>query len=184
MKLLFCDRCLSVVQLLHIVWQTCVCKTCGGQYNPDSLTATIGGKCRVFGIANPFFWDTFPKDVTALPDFRKRWGYAQQQSECWWGEYEGDWQLLRIKNALGPVPKDWAARVRKLVPGGQLYAWRVKGKRFPESNPAASIKELFDRVGRPVPEGFAVGHEYEGQATVVCVRWHGGRWITEKRSTV
>jgi len=66
------------------------------------MTATLGGEARVFGVGNPFFEYLYP----FLEEKGKRamWKklYGHELGDCWWGEYEGDNQILRIQDAKGP----------------------------------------------------------------------------------
>jgi hypothetical protein len=99
-----------------------MCLRSGGQYTPDSETAVIGGKGKVFGIPNPFFREAYmasPEKIAALrAKYNDLW-----KTEVWWGEYAGDWQLIRVKNPLGPVPHDWFKRVRKLKLSGGVKGY-------------------------------------------------------------
>lgn len=104
MKLLFCPACHDTFGLRAEQWRRCVCGASGGQYNRDKETATIGGKARVFGIGNPFF---FPTWLAKTEDERQalRASYYQRDQDCWWGESPdtpGDVQLFRIPDAAGP----------------------------------------------------------------------------------
>jgi hypothetical protein len=101
MKLLFCDHCGDVVAIRMCEWRKCMCGHLGGQYNEDSVTATIGGVGRVFGIANPFFELKFIT-MTADEKFAMRHTAGYGSQDCWWGDYKGDTQLLRIKSPAGP----------------------------------------------------------------------------------
>lgn len=103
MKLLWCDDCHDVVALRVDRWRTCICGAVGGQYNYDGVTATIGGKGRVIGIGNPFLMlDWQSKTEKERNAIRKKYYTPGQKSDCWWGEYAGDQQLLRIEHAHGP----------------------------------------------------------------------------------
>ncbi len=112
MKLIYCDNCHDVVRLIPDKWRLCECKQSGGQYNLDFATATIGGKARVFGIANPFF-DKIYQDLTEFGKvkYRKDKGYGDGKvtqfgtTDCWWGEFDGDLQIFRIEDAKGPKLK-------------------------------------------------------------------------------
>lgn len=102
MKLLFCPLCHDVQGLILPKWRICLCGKSGGQYNVDGMTATLGGEARVFGVGNPFFEYLYP----FLEELgkRKMWKkyYGHELGDCWWGEYEGDNQILRILSAEGP----------------------------------------------------------------------------------
>jgi len=103
MKLLFCPLCRDVRGLHYAEWRKCLCGESGGQYNEDNVTATIGGAARVFGIANPFFNELFPiLETWQVEIVRKKWGYDDRRGECWWGEFGGDQQIMRIPSADGP----------------------------------------------------------------------------------
>lgn len=123
MKLIFCPECQDVFRLTSN-WRMCMCSQSGGQYD-DRICATIGGKARVFGIANPFFsldylaaiareepikilaYDTNGKPIysdstSRLQTYREEHGYGSSKSDVWWGEFDGDTQITRIKDADGP----------------------------------------------------------------------------------
>jgi len=101
MKLLFCPDCYDVQGLIQPEWRTCYCKNSGGQYNADGMTATLGGRARVFGVGNPFFDYLYPflEDEGRKKVRRKFYGH---DFDAWWGEYEGDVQIFRISRSLGP----------------------------------------------------------------------------------
>ena len=101
MKLIYCPDCRDVVQLKS-TWHTCSCKHSGGVYNTDGLTATIGGQAKVFGIANPFFRSGWT-DLSLEERQRERpYWCAPAEGDCWWGEYAGDKQVMRVASAQGP----------------------------------------------------------------------------------
>lgn len=104
MKLLFCPACHDAFSLRPEQWRRCRCGASGGQYNRDKETATIGGRARVFGVGNPFF---FPTWLAKTDNERQalRASYYQRSQDCWWGESPdtpGDVQLFRIADAAGP----------------------------------------------------------------------------------
>lgn len=102
MKLLFCPDCHDVHGLIMQEWRMCLCGASGGQYNRDGMTATLGGKARVFGVGNPFFNELYPfLDVEGKRKMRAQF-YGQPDTDAWWGEYEGDQQIFRIVDAKGP----------------------------------------------------------------------------------
>lgn len=93
----------------------CTCGSSGGQYNPDHVSAVIGGKARVFGIGNPFFTESWPH----IPETERMMrridaGYTQDRTDCWWGEYEGDKQIERIESSTGPNP-NWIAHLQAIA---------------------------------------------------------------------
>ena len=100
MKLLFCSDCHDVHELITNVWRKCLCGKSGGQYNRDGMTATIGGRARVFGVGNTFFNELYP---LLGPDGKKtvREKYFGQETDAWWGEYPGDQQIFRVRLADG-----------------------------------------------------------------------------------
>lgn len=102
MKLLFCPDCHDVHGLVMQEWRMCLCGASGGQYNRDGMTATVGGKARVFGVGNPFFNELY--SFLAVEGKRKvrQAFYGQPDTDAWWGEYDADQQILRIKDANGP----------------------------------------------------------------------------------
>lgn len=83
-----------------------MCGASGGQYNRDGITATIGGQAKVFGIGNPFFDPLYPyiQDTDLSHGLKKMQKdlYGHTKGDCWWGEYEGDQQIIRIASAKGP----------------------------------------------------------------------------------
>lgn len=96
MKLINCLECKDVVRLIHTKWRNCECGKSGGQYNDDLITATIGGKCRVFGIPNTFFYDEFYYLTDEGKEwYRKKIGYGS--TDAWYGETKGDKQIFRIE---------------------------------------------------------------------------------------
>ena len=101
MKLIYCMNCKDVVKLAKDKWRKCECGNSGGQYNSDNLTATIGGLVKVLGIANPFFQEPFSYlTKTGQEAFRLMSGYSK--NDCWWGEFSGDLQIVRITSPNGP----------------------------------------------------------------------------------
>lgn len=102
MKILYCQICGDVLGLLGQEWRKCVCGDSGGQYNADCMTATVGGKARVFGVGNPFFSELYPYTTPETrKEMRKRF-YGQPDTDAWWGEYPGDVQIFRIQSPDGP----------------------------------------------------------------------------------
>lgn len=103
MKLIHCKKCHDVVRLIHTKWRMCECKTCGGQYNDDLMSATVGGDCDVIGIPNPFF-DEINKYLIeengGKDYYRKKHGWGPQ--DIWYGGGPGDLQIHRISSAKGP----------------------------------------------------------------------------------
>jgi hypothetical protein len=122
MKLIYCPVCDDIFRLVTYEWCCCRCGRSGGQYNADNLTAVIGGKGKVFGIPNPFFFEGYmaaPEDIIRL-----RHKYNDQWiTDIWWGEYAGDWQLIRVNNPLGPIPTNWFKRVEKLKKAGGVKGY-------------------------------------------------------------
>ena len=105
MKLLFCPICHDVLGLLDLHWRTCICGCSGGQYNPDGMTATIGGMGKVFGVGNPFFNDLYPfLENKGKREMRQKF-YGQPDSDCWWGDYPGERQIFHIQDPTGPRVK-------------------------------------------------------------------------------
>jgi hypothetical protein len=101
MKLLFCPDCHDAHELIPDEWRMCLCGASGGQYNADGMTATIGGRARVFGVGNTFFNELYPL-LGAEAKKMVRQKYFGQETDAWWGEYKGDQQIFRIKSAKGP----------------------------------------------------------------------------------
>ena len=100
MKLLRCPNCNDVIRLVHIEWRTCECGGCGGQYNKDLMSATIGGKCDVIGLSNLFFNEDFRKKTwEEKVEFRKEINHYP--AEIWFGEMQGDNQIIRIEDPKG-----------------------------------------------------------------------------------
>jgi hypothetical protein len=122
MKLLYCPVCDDVVRLIDSEWRMCMCHRSGGQYNLDSLTAVIGGKGKVFGIPNPIFSEAYMAGPKVIESLRKKYDDSWI-TEVWWGEYKGDWQLIRVKNPMGPIPRNWEKRVRKLKESGGVSGY-------------------------------------------------------------
>ncbi len=116
MKLIHCPACGDVVGLTVDTWRQCLCGASGGQYNLDQVTATIGGMAQPFGIDNAFLERTDGKP----PEVR-------QGTNCWWGEYPGDVQILRIESAEGPRLE---VLVRPVREDGHNEVWVVDGRPF------------------------------------------------------
>lgn len=102
MKLLYCPLCHDVMGLIQQEWRTCLCGASGGQYNADGMTATIGGRVRIFGVGNPFFNELYPYLESEGKRKMRVDMYGQPDTDAWWGEYEGDQQLFRIAKGTGP----------------------------------------------------------------------------------
>ncbi len=101
MKLIRCKVCNDVVRLVAKKWRMCDCGKSGGQYNKDMMSATVAGECDIVGISNLFFDDEFRKlSEKEKVKFRKKINH--HWCEIWYGEMEGDEQILRIKNPKGP----------------------------------------------------------------------------------
>lgn len=101
MKLLYCPECKDVKRLVADEWRLCKCGKSGSQYNEDHVTATVGGIAKVFGIGNPFFSDEFNNmTIKEKRKFRKKY-YGQPDTDCWWGDYDGEQQLFHIKSPMG-----------------------------------------------------------------------------------
>lgn len=101
MKLIYCPICGDVVRLIESRWRLCACRVSGGQYNMDMTTATVGGHARVFGIGNPFFNELF-QYLDDEGKARMRKDLYGRETDCWWGEWEGDVQIFRVESAEGP----------------------------------------------------------------------------------
>lgn len=93
MKALYCPSCHDMFALQLREWKDCSCGECGGQYNQDTITATILGKAKVLGIPNDFLKND-PKDA--------------KKGEIWFGGFEGDNQIMKRKS------------VRKIYPHNQV----------------------------------------------------------------
>tara|TARA_R110001592_G_scaffold3431_1_gene19307 strand:- start:1242 stop:1724 length:483 start_codon:yes stop_codon:yes gene_type:complete len=93
MKLIRCKKCNDVVRLVHTDWRQCDCKSSGGQYNEDNISATVGGDCEVIGIRNDWI-DASEKDRE-----------DGELNTIVQGEYEGDVQIHRIESGDGPKLK-------------------------------------------------------------------------------
>lgn len=81
----------------------CECKSTGGQYNADLMSATLGGDCDVIGIPNPFF-DEINKYLIeengGKQFYRDKFGWGKQ--DIWYGGGPNDLQIHRITSAKGP----------------------------------------------------------------------------------
>lgn len=103
MKILACPNCKDVFGLLGKEWRVCVCGESGGQYNTDLMTATLGGRARVFGVGNLFFNELFPYlTEEGKQKARPKVGGYSGPNDCWWGEFPGDVQIFRIDSPSGP----------------------------------------------------------------------------------
>lgn len=103
MKLIHCKKCHDVVRLIHTKWRMCECKSTGGQYNADLMSATIGGGADVIGIPNPFF-DEINKYLIeengGKQFYRDKHGWGTQ--DIWYGGGKGDKQVCHIASPKGP----------------------------------------------------------------------------------
>jgi hypothetical protein len=161
MKLIYCPVCDDVFRVVSHEWRVCMCGRSGGQYNPDNLTSTVGGKAKVFGIPNPFFSETYmapPEDIIRLRHkYNDTW-----ITDIWWGEYKGDWQIIRVNNPQGPVPSNWYSRVKKLKESGGAKGYDTpyeKQTRQNWRNQALMRKRVVD-LGRSLWNKWA--HLWEG----------------------
>ena len=103
MKLIHCKKCHDVVRLVHTKWRVCECKSVGGQYNEDLMSATIGGDADVLGIPNPFFDEVFKyliEENGGRDYYRKSHGWGKQ--DIWYGGGPGDLQIMIINSPKGP----------------------------------------------------------------------------------
>ncbi len=103
MKLIHCKKCHDVVRLVHTKWRMCECKSIGGQYNSDLMSATVGGNCDVIGIPNPFFDEVnkyLIEENGGKQFYRDKFGWGKQ--DIWYGGGPGDLQIHRISSAKGP----------------------------------------------------------------------------------
>jgi hypothetical protein len=113
----------------------CECKSCGGQYNVDLMTATVGGDCDILGIPNPFFDETFKyliEENGGREWYRKKHGWGSQ--DIWYGGGPGDLQIHRIKSAKGPRLKITVTKVDKTHTKSTIHDKRdylIDGKRLP-----------------------------------------------------
>jgi hypothetical protein len=137
MKLLFCSDCHDIKGLVKQEWRTCMCGKSGGQYNKDGLTATIGGAARVFGIGNPFFNDLYPFLESVGKKKMQQAFYGHTDGDAWWGEYDGDEQIFRIRDSKGPALK---LSVREMederlmvISVTDKRVWSLAGGKKPES---------------------------------------------------
>lgn len=132
MKLIYCPVCDDVFRLIDTEWRICQCGRSGGQYTPDSETACIGGIGKVFGIPNPFFSEAYMAPPQIIKGLREKYNNLWS-TEVWWGEYKGDWQLIRVSNPMGPVPRNWEKQIRKLKEAGGVKGYnRAKENRLRE----------------------------------------------------
>jgi len=151
MKLIRCKECNDVVRLIAKKWRMCDCGKSGGQYNADLMSATVAGNCDIVGISNLFFDDKF----RALTEenkviFRKENNH--HWCEIWYGEMEGDEQILRIKNPKGPRLKmDIVVlskkRVKAIITDKRKYSINRKHNNMPkfiitENNLQPSFKNI------------------------------------------
>ena len=131
MKLIRCNNCEDVVRLIETKWRKCECGKSGGQYNGDSLSATIGGDCEVIGIRNDFF---------ATKPFSKARNESDdkgQKNVIIQGEYEGDVQLHRIESGDGPKLKMDFEKIDKdtlkvTFTDDRKYTMNLKGDKSPK----------------------------------------------------
>ena len=64
------------------------------------MSATIGGKCDVIGLSNLFFNEEFKKKTwEEKVEYRKEINHYP--AEIWFGEVQGDNQIIRIEDPKG-----------------------------------------------------------------------------------
>jgi hypothetical protein len=169
MKLLFCPDCHDVHGLVMQEWRKCLCGESGGQYNSDGMTATVGGKARVFGVGNPFFDPLYVyiQDTDLNHGLKKMQKdlYGHNKGDCWWGEYEGDKQIFRIQDAEGP-----RLRVKVTPLDGSYMNVKVTDKRWFSVAGVNSTQKLSDSIYR----GVAVPRNPQVKIT---------RWNNKKKDT-
>ena len=106
MKLLWCMKCHDIVALRIEERRTCFCTSLGGQYNADGVTATIGGNGKVIGIANPFLsGQLLAMSPYERDSFRQKYYPEGKGQDVWFGEYDGDVQLIKVSTSSGPRVK-------------------------------------------------------------------------------
>lgn len=121
------------MRLVHTDWRQCDCKSSGGQYNEDNISATVGGDCEVIGIRNDWI-DASEKDRE-----------DDELSTIVQGEYEGDVQVHRIESGDGPKLKMKIEPIDKetnkiTFTDGRKYTINLKGYKSPESIEVPSNK--------------------------------------------
>jgi hypothetical protein len=100
------------------------------------MTATIGGNCVIFGISNLFFDEEFNKlSDKEKVKFRKKIGH--HWCEIWFGEYQGDGQIFRIKSPSGPRLKMTVERLdekltKSTITDRRNYSVNLKGNKKPK----------------------------------------------------
>ena len=117
MKLIRCKKCDDVVRLIESKWRMCACGSCGGQYNKDMVTATIGGDCDVVGISNLFFDDEY-RSLSEKEKIQYKKDIKHSPCEIWFGGEPEDEQIFRIKSPKGPRLKadvEWIGKASKLT---------------------------------------------------------------------
>lgn len=150
MKLIRCKSCNDVVRLIAKNWRMCDCGKSGGQYNKDLMSATVAGECDIVGISNLFFDDDFRKlSEKQKVKYRKKINHFT--SEIWYGEVEGDEQILRIKNPKGPrlrmnIVVLSKKRVKAIITDKRKYSINRKKNNMPkfiitENNLQPSFKD-------------------------------------------
>ena len=117
MKLIRCKICNDVVRLVHTHWRMCDCGACGGQYNVDMLSATVGGDCDVVGISNIFFDDEY-NSLTEKEKNKFKKKIKHPPCEIWFGGSFNDEQIFRIKSSKGPrlnAEIEWLQDASKMI---------------------------------------------------------------------
>ncbi len=150
MKLIRCKNCEDVVRLIETRWRTCECGYSGGQYNKDSITATVGGDCDIVGLSNLFFDNKYRKlSDEEKEEYKKETKHAS--CEVWFGELEGDKQIHRIKSPKGPRLKmdiDYIGKACIITfKDKRDYKVNLKGNKKPKKLiiPDANIKPSFKK---------------------------------------
>lgn len=150
MKLIRCRKCEDVVRLIDTKWRTCECGKSGGQYNEDSVTATVGGDCDVVGLSNLFFDNKYRKlSDEEKEEYKKEINH--HSCEVWFGELEGDKQIHRIKSSKGPRLKmdiDYIGKACVITfKDNRDYKVNLKGNKKPKKLiiPDANMKPSFKK---------------------------------------
>jgi hypothetical protein len=150
MKLIRCRKCEDVVRLIETKWRTCECGNSGGQYNGDSVTATVGGDCDVVGLSNLFFDNKYRKlSDEEKEEYKKEINH--HPCEVWFGELEGDKQIHRIKSSKGPRLKmdiDYIGNACVITfKDNRDYKVNLKGNKKPKKLiiPDANVKSSFKK---------------------------------------
>ena len=82
MKLLYCKKCNSVINL-DTVEKKCSCGECGGKYEKNEMDATFFGDAIPFAIDNFSFFERALREGDSLGNKLYDTWHGHQKVQCW-----------------------------------------------------------------------------------------------------